>query len=166
MVKKLLKGRRRKSSSRTGGIREKASSYLKHFGFKDVNQLHGGIINYAHQIEKNNELENKFLGKNFVFDDRLSERILNDVISTVINAVKTMQIDHVNCRNVQCNLLFIQCAECREKHAGCCTPKCIEIINLPEEEIKNELVKKIKKCTIATKKLTSEKALIMKADNY
>ena len=32
----------------TGGIRcEKTSAYLKHHGFQNVNQLHGGIIDYA-----------------------------------------------------------------------------------------------------------------------
>ena len=55
----------------TGGIRcEKTSAYLKHHGFNDVNQLHGGIIDYARQIEEE-KLPNKFKGKNFVFDDPL-----------------------------------------------------------------------------------------------
>ncbi len=54
----------------TGGIRcEKASAYLKNAGFTDVNQLHGGIIDYKHQIEREG-LENKFLGSNYVFDQR------------------------------------------------------------------------------------------------
>ena len=30
---------------------EKTSAYLKHHGFKDVNQLHGGIIDYARQTK-------------------------------------------------------------------------------------------------------------------
>ena len=52
----------------TGGIRcEKASAFLKHNGFKDVNQLDGGIINYVKSVKENN-LENKFKGLNFVFD--------------------------------------------------------------------------------------------------
>ena len=37
----------------TGGIRcEKASSFLRKEGFKNVYQLEGGIINYLHYIKK------------------------------------------------------------------------------------------------------------------
>jgi len=54
----------------TGGIRcEKASAYFKHKGFKNVYQLEGGIIEYARQV-KTQGLDNKFIGKNFVFDQR------------------------------------------------------------------------------------------------
>jgi UPF0176 protein len=138
MVKNLLEGKEEEKVLLycTGGIRcEKASSYLKHFGFKDVNQLHGGIINYAHQIENNQDLENKFLGKNFVFDDRLSERISDDVISNCHQCGAPCD-DHVNCKNLHCNLLFIQCNSCANEHSGCCSPSCLEIISLSEEEQK------------------------------
>ena len=55
----------------TGGIRcEKASSYLIKNGFKNVSQLNGGIIQYAHEVQEKG-LDSKFLGKNFVFDDRM-----------------------------------------------------------------------------------------------
>ena len=65
----------------TGGIRcEKASAYYKHKGFKQVYQLEGGIIEYARQVEQL-KLENKFKGKNFVFDHRRGERISEDIIS-------------------------------------------------------------------------------------
>ncbi len=138
MVKNLLKGKEEEKVLLycTGGIRcEKASSYLKHFGFKDVSQLHGGIINYSHQVKMNGNLNNKFLGKNFVFDDRLSERISEDVISNCHQCGNSCD-DHVNCKNLHCNLLFIQCDDCLQKHAGCCSPSCLEIINLSEEEQK------------------------------
>lgn len=60
----------------TGGIRcEKASAYMKYKGFKEVYQLNGGIIEYARQVKANN-LDNKFKGKNFVFDERLGEKFL------------------------------------------------------------------------------------------
>lgn len=119
----------------TGGIRcEKTSAYLKHHGFTDVNQLHGGIIDYARQI-KTKELPNRFKGKNFVFDDRLGEGISEDVISHCHQCGKPCDT-HVNCANKECNLLFIQCDECAEKHEGTCTPECQEIIHLPEEEQK------------------------------
>jgi len=120
----------------TGGIRcEKTSAFLKHHGFKDVNQLHGGIIDYARQLEDNKELANKFKGKNFVFDERLAERISTEVISAC-HQCGALSDTHVNCKNVNCNLLFIQCEACQEAHQRCCTPECLEVIKLPEEEQK------------------------------
>lgn len=117
----------------TGGVRcEKASAYLKHHGFEDVNQLHGGIIAYAQEI-KQLGLESKFRGKNFVFDERLGESINNEVIAKCHQCGKACDT-HTNCANDDCHLLFIQCDECREHYNGCCTDECKEIIELPEEE--------------------------------
>ena len=117
----------------TGGIRcEKTSSYLKHHGFKDVNQLHGGIIDYAKQIKENN-LDNKFIGKNFVFDDRLGEKISNDIIGTCDQCGGPCD-DYTNCNYVDCNLLFIQCENCKEKYAGCCNKNCQKMSKLPKDE--------------------------------
>lgn len=117
----------------TGGIRcEKTSAFLKHHGFKDVNQLHGGIIDYARQLESE-DLPNRFKGKNFVFDERLGESISNEVISHCHQCGEPCDV-HVNCANVDCNLLFIQCDTCNEKHEGCCSKDCQDIIHLPEEE--------------------------------
>lgn len=109
----------------TGGIRcEKTSAYLKHHGFEDVNQLHGGIIDYFRQI-KEAELPNHFKGKNFVFDDRLGERITDDVIAHCHQCGQQCDT-HVNCANEQCNLLFIQCSDCAEKYNHCCSSDCQE----------------------------------------
>ncbi|NOU61380.1 rhodanese-related sulfurtransferase [Marinifilum caeruleilacunae] len=117
----------------TGGVRcEKASAYLKHHGFEDVNQLHGGIIAYAQEI-KQLGLESKFRGKNFVFDERLGESINNEVIAKCHQCGKPCDT-HTNCANDDCHLLFIQCDECREQYNGCCTDECKEIIELPQEE--------------------------------
>jgi UPF0176 protein len=116
----------------TGGIRcEKASAYLKHHGFEDVNQLHGGIIEYAHQI-KEQGLPSKFIGKNFVFDERLGEDITPDIISACHQCGLPANT-HVNCANPECHLLFIQCTSCQEKMEGCCTPQCLERIHLPAD---------------------------------
>ena len=118
----------------TGGIRcEKASAYLKHHGFNDVNQLHGGIIDYARQIELDEGIDNKFIGKNFVFDERLGERISDEVISNCHQCGERSD-DHVNCQNKTCNLLFIQCKKCATEHSGCCSKLCIDYSLLPEEE--------------------------------
>jgi UPF0176 protein len=120
----------------TGGIRcEKASAFLRHNGFEDVNQLNGGIIHYARQV-KSEGLESEFIGKNFVFDDRMGERITEDIISTCHQCGNPSD-RHVNCANDDCHLLFIQCESCGEKMQGCCTPECKVIFNLPlEEQIK------------------------------
>lgn len=121
----------------TGGIRcEKASAYLKHNGFRDVNQLHGGIINYKKQLMENPRLENKFIGKNFVFDERLSEKISDEVISFCHQCGSKCDT-HINCKNMSCNLLFIQCEKCKEKFNSCCSSECKKIIDLPENEQKN-----------------------------
>jgi UPF0176 protein len=117
----------------TGGIRcEKASAYLLHKGFSNVFHLEGGIIQYAHTV-KEQGLENKFRGKNFVFDNRLGERISEEVIAHCHQCGAPADT-HTNCRNEGCHLLFIQCAACAEKYEGCCSPDCQETINLPVEE--------------------------------
>lgn len=116
----------------TGGIRcEKASAYFKHKGFKKVYQLEGGIIEYARQV-KNQELENKFVGKNFVFDERRGERISEDVIAQCHQCGAPCDT-HINCINEACHLLFIQCDSCGEKMNQCCSDACKETVALPEE---------------------------------
>jgi UPF0176 protein len=116
----------------TGGIRcEKASAYLKHKGFSDVHHLRGGIIQYAKEVREKG-LESRFRGLNFVFDERLGERVTNDVISACHQCGEPCDT-HVNCANADCHLLFIQCPSCAEKMKGCCTPRCMEIIALPAE---------------------------------
>ena len=117
----------------TGGIRcEKASAYMKYKGFKNVFHLQGGIIQYAKEV-KEKGLKSKFIGKNFVFDERIGERITEDVIAHCHQCGKPCDT-HVNCANDDCHLLFIQCDSCKEKMAGCCTPDCQHIASLPVEE--------------------------------
>ena len=119
----------------TGGIRcEKASAYFKHKGFKNVYQLEGGIIEYTRQV-KEQGIENKFLGQNFVFDDRRAERISDDIIANCHQCGKPFDV-HTNCANEACHLLFIQCDECKEEMNNCCSETCKEIHALPYEEQK------------------------------
>jgi UPF0176 protein len=119
----------------TGGIRcEKASAYMLHKGFKNVFHLEGGIINYAREI-KAKGLESKFIGKNFVFDERLGERITEDIISHCHQCGKPCDT-HVNCKNDGCHLLFIQCEECAAKYDGCCSVECQQTIHMPSERQK------------------------------
>src|SRR6476661_1212396 len=119
----------------TGGIRcEKASAYMLHKGLKNVFHLEGGIINYANQV-KEKGLELKFKGKNFVFDNRLGERITEEIIARCHQCGKPADT-HVNCANEACHLLFIQCEECKNSFDGCCTKECQDVIHLPLEEQK------------------------------
>ncbi len=131
----------------TGGIRcEKASAYMKHKGFKNVFQLDGGIIEYARQV-KAEGLKNKFRGKNFVFDERLGERISDEIIARCHQCGNPSDT-HRNCANDACNLLFIQCDACAAKYESCCSEKCKNFINLPEDKQKllqkNEIFNGIK----------------------
>lgn len=134
MVQDILKGKEDQKILMycTGGIRcEKASAYFKHLGYEDVNQLQGGIIEYAHQV-KEQGLENKFIGKNFVFDERLGERVSEDIIAECHQCGKPCD-NHTNCKNEECHILFIQCDECKAKHQNCCSADCQEVFNLPIE---------------------------------
>ncbi|TQO38851.1 UPF0176 protein [Arenibacter algicola] len=131
----------------TGGIRcEKASAYYKHKGFKNVYQLEGGIIEYTRQVNNLN-LENKFLGKNFVFDHRRGERITDDVIANCHQCGSPCD-NHVNCANEACHLLFIQCDACAEAMNNCCSVDCKEIHELPFEE-----QKKLRKGKVVSNKI-------------
>lgn len=179
----------------TGGIRcEKASAYFKHQGFKNVYQLEGGIINYAKQI-KEEGLESKFIGKNFVFDNRLGERITEDIISQCHQCGKPCD-NHTNCANDGCHLLFIQCDECKAAMENCCSTECLEITHLPlAEQVKlrsgkqvgnkvfrkgkseklkfkhsgdlpNKAIATVKTATAIRQKITVKKVLLGKAQHY
>ncbi len=145
----------------TGGIRcEKASAYFKHKGFANVFQLEGGIIEYTRQV-KAEGLESKFIGKNFVFDHRLGERITDDVVAKCHQCGSPCDV-HTNCENEGCHLLFIQCDSCATAMEGCCSTECQEVIHLPEDEQK-KLRSGIKNGNMIFKKGKSDK-LLFKAD--
>ncbi len=137
----------------TGGIRcEKASSYLIKKGFKEVYQLEGGIIQYAHDM-KENDLKSEFIGKNFVFDDRMGERVTNDIIGKC-HQCKTPSDDHKNCKNDACHLLFIQCDKCAEKYNDCCSNACNEFLQLDietQKKLRKDENKKVSSAKLSTK---------------
>lgn len=121
----------------TGGIRcEKASAYMLMNGFKNVYHLEGGIIQYANKVAAEN-LPNKFLGKNFVFDGRLGEKVGEEIISHC-HQCGVVCDSHTNCANEACHLLFIQCEACAKKYDGCCSSECQSFYNLPEDERKEK----------------------------
>jgi len=142
IVEEMIEGDRDKNIVMycTGGIRcEKASAWFKHRGFEKVYQLKGGIIEYARQV-KANELENKFVGKNFVFDERLGERISDEVIANCHQCGNPSD-RHTNCVQEGCHLLFIQCDDCAAKMENTCSDECLSITKLPEEEQKELRIK-------------------------
>ena len=145
MAAEMMKDHREKNIIMycTGGIRcEKASAYMLHQGFKNVFHLEGGVIHYANQI-KEEGLTSRFKGKNFVFDDRLGEKITEDIIAQCHQCGSPCDA-HTNCKNDGCHLLFIQCPKCAETYAGCCSQACTDIVHLPEQKQK-ELRKGIDK---------------------
>ena len=109
----------------TGGIRcEKASAWLKHNGFLNVKHIKQGIIGYMREV-KEKGLPNKFLGKNFVFDDRRAESITNDILSKCHLCKNTKCDDYTDCKNKFCDVMFICCDKCLGKKKGFCSYKCI-----------------------------------------
>lgn len=135
IIKNTLKGSETKKILLycTGGIRcEKASAYLKYHEFQDVNQLQGGIIEYIRQV-KEEKLQSKFKGKNFVFDKRMGERVTEDVLSRCHQCNEPSD-DHTDCANQACHILFIQCESCRKQFGGCCSSECYQFSLLPIEK--------------------------------
>lgn len=131
----------------TGGIRcEKASAWMLHNGFKQVYHLEGGILHYTRRAQELG-LPLKFHGKNFVFDERLGERVTEEVISCCHQCGHPSD-HHTNCLNEACHLLFIQCDECAREYQGCCSTACMDTAALPSESRKA-----LRKGTPQTKKI-------------
>jgi UPF0176 protein len=107
---------------------------MLHHGFSNVYHIEGGIINYARHLQQEG-LQSEFIGKNFVFDERLGERITEDVIAHCHQCGKPAD-SHTNCKNEACHLLFIQCEQCAKDMQGCCTEMCMGELALPKEERK------------------------------
>lgn len=134
MVPELLRVHKNKKIALycTGGIRcEKASAWMKHLGFLNVKHLKGGVIDYKRQVEAEG-LPNKFKGKNFVFDERLGERIGDEIISYCHLCNKNKSDAHHHCKNLACHVLFLGCDSCVKKYKGYCSYKCLLFDKLPK----------------------------------
>jgi len=126
-------------------LREKYNDYGQVADFKktyddlltaeNLSKTGGGYRTQAYNKLKAKDLENKFVGKNFVFDHRRSERISDDVIANCHQCGEACD-EHVNCENQACHLLFIQCPSCQAKMDTCCSTECKEIASLSYEEQK------------------------------
>lgn len=106
----------------TGGIRcELYSSLLLKEGFTKVYQLDGGIINYGLK-----EGSDHWLGKLFVFDDRLTVPISEEQTEVIGKCYhcQTPNESYYNCANMDCNRLFLCCPDCLKTFAGCCHADC------------------------------------------
>ncbi|GAB4236251.1 MAG: rhodanese-related sulfurtransferase [Chlamydiales bacterium] len=109
----------------TGGIRcEVYSALLKEYGFKNVYQLKGGIINYGKKVGAKH-----WLGKLFVFDDRMTTPISDQESTPVIGKCHRCQQpseSYYNCANMDCNHLFLSCDSCLKELSGCCKEECLQ----------------------------------------
>ncbi len=106
----------------TGGIRcELYSSILVKRGFNKVYQLEGGIINYG--LKQGSK---HWLGKLFVFDDRLTVPVSSEETAMIgkCHHCQHPNDTYVNCANMDCNALFLCCANCLKQHLGCCKEEC------------------------------------------
>ena len=106
----------------TGGIKcEKASALLLKEGFKDVYQLHGGIVKYGKEAGGKD-----FEGKCYVFDNRLSVEVneVNPKVISVCQICETTTTKMINCANPECNVHITQCDACGTALDGACSDAC------------------------------------------
>lgn len=114
----------------TGGIRcEKFSGFLLKEGFRNVYQLHGGIINYSKDPEIQGRL---FDGKCYVFDERIAVRANYTEEETIISACKYCSVPtdrFVNCAHLDCHSRFFCCDTCEKEHRRSCSGECEKAVH-------------------------------------
>jgi UPF0176 protein len=125
----------------TGGIRcEKASALFRSRGFKNVYQLHGGIMTYQEQFGNAH-----WLGECFVFDHRMTVKVEKDLVhisKCAHSGVPSARF--VNCLHDPCHRLFVLdaaaeqanpdlrlCPECLGSGLTSATATCVR----PEDRI-------------------------------
>ena len=107
----------------TGGIRcEKASALFRSKGFKNVFQLHGGIVTYQKQFGNDH-----WLGECFVFDQRMTVRV-DKALVPIGRCAHTGRSTNrfVNCLHDPCHVLFLLAeeTECENPETRLC-PQCL-----------------------------------------
>ncbi|KAJ1855898.1 hypothetical protein LPJ76_002915 [Coemansia sp. RSA 638] len=123
----------------TGGIRcSVAGAVLRRDGLTNVKTLRGGVIAYGQHVRKTGK--SRFRGKNFTFDKRRGEPVTSEILSKCDQCGNECDT-FVNCAHTSCNLLFIQCTKCAEKHIGTCGRSlCVERAQMSHEErVKHKL---------------------------
>ncbi|KAJ2488808.1 hypothetical protein IWW37_004512 [Coemansia sp. RSA 2050] len=126
----------------TGGIRcSIAGAILKSEGYENVKTLQGGVVAYGKHVRERSEgvTNSLYRGKNFTFDKRLGEEVTTEVLAKCDQCGGPCD-SFTNCANRSCNLLFIQCPKCAEKHRNTCGhATCIERSQMSHDElIKNK----------------------------
>lgn len=107
----------------TGGIKcEKASAFLLEQGFKDVYQLHGGIIKYGKETGGKD-----FDGVCYVFDNRVTVPVnsVNPEVVSKCHCCGKPSARMINCANPECNEHFPMCEDCGWKMNGSCSDACM-----------------------------------------
>ncbi|KAJ2078432.1 hypothetical protein H4R24_004481 [Coemansia sp. RSA 988] len=121
----------------TGGIRcSIAGAILKSEGHSNVKTLQGGVIAYGKYVRENrdNSQSSIYRGKNFTFDKRLGEVVTSEVLTKCDQCGGECDT-FTNCANNSCNLLFVQCSTCAEKHHRTCGNElCVERAQMSHEE--------------------------------
>lgn len=97
----------------TGGIRcEKASALFRSKGFKNVFQLHGGIVTY--QKEFGNQ---HWLGECFVFDQRMTVKVPENLkLISKCAYSERLTTRFFNCLNPRCNRLYLLAEETEQEN--------------------------------------------------
>jgi UPF0176 protein len=107
----------------TGGVRcEKASAYLRDKGFRNVYQLHGGILAYGKECGNVH-----WEGRCFVFDTRGAIDIDPNNNSKPITQCVLCHLPNSslhNCSLTSCDKFFTCCEDCMAKLEGCCSKLC------------------------------------------
>lgn len=124
----------------TGGVRcEKASAFLLHKDFKDVYQLHGGIVTYMEKYPNQH-----FKGKLYVFDGRVMMGFNTDapdheVVGKCTHCQQTCE-RYINCKNDDCHKHIICCERCETEKKQYCA-KCFSRFVNSESKNVDSLVK-------------------------
>ena len=122
----------------TGGIRcEKFTGMLVREGYKDVNQLHGGIIKYSQHPDTRGK---HFEGKCYVFDERISVPVNfveeEKIVSKCKHCGKPSD-RYINCAHMDCNLQFFCCEECDIEFKHSCSEECMNATHRREPVVDN-----------------------------
>jgi UPF0176 protein len=107
----------------TGGVRcEKTSAALQEAtSARSIRHLQGGICKYIEKYP-----DGKFRGRNYVFDERVSIKVNNDILTHCDTCNISCDL-YNNCLNALCNKHYISCDECLQKTNGCCSEECINL---------------------------------------
>ncbi len=119
----------------TGGIRcEKLTAWMLQEGFRDVYQLHGGIVRYGQDPMTQGE---GFQGINVVFDDRVAVSAgEKSQPLTVCRECGEPTTNYVNCANVLCNDRILLCDACEIVTRRTCSEGCRAAPRLREKDQK------------------------------